>query len=56
MNTIAAAGREQRPEVAGRLHRFHVPTGATSVRLVSRSAVPAEVRDDSTDHRTLGIS
>jgi hypothetical protein len=45
-----------RPQVIGRTRRFQVPRGAKDVRLVSRSAVPAQVRDDSTDHRRLGIA
>ena len=45
-----------RSEVLGRTHRFRVPHGAVQVRVVSRSAVPAQVRDDSTDHRRLGVA
>jgi hypothetical protein len=38
----------------GRIWRFHVPRG--SARLVSRSAVPAEVRADDADCRKLGVA
>jgi hypothetical protein len=53
---LRAGGWELRPEIHGRLHRFRVPASATSLRLVSRSAVPAEVWDASTDHRRLGVA
>jgi hypothetical protein len=53
---LLAAGRELRPEVHGRTHRFHVPEVARGVRLLSRSAVPAEAWTDSTDHRRLGVA
>jgi hypothetical protein len=53
---LIVAGRELRPETRGRIRRFHLPRAASGIRLVSRSAVPAEVRDDSTDHRQLGVA
>jgi hypothetical protein len=53
---LAAGGREMQAEVLGRIHRFHVPEAARGVRLVSRSFVPGEMRDDSDDHRRLGVA
>jgi hypothetical protein len=53
---LIADGRELRPENHGRTHRFHVPACACGVRLVSRRAVPAQLWDDSTDHRRLGVA
>ena len=53
---LIVAGRELRPETRGRIRRFHLPRAASGIRLVSRSAVPAEVHDDSTDHRQLGVA
>jgi hypothetical protein len=44
------------PETHGGVHRFYVPPAARSVRLVSRCGVPAELHDDSTDHRRLGVA
>jgi hypothetical protein len=40
----------------GQTHCFRLPRTAKTIRLVSRSAVPAQVRDDSDDHRRLGIA
>jgi hypothetical protein len=51
-----AAGQELRPEIVGRSYRFRLPADARNVRLVSRKAVPAEVREDSTDCRQLGVA
>ena len=53
---VIAAGRELGPEDCGRLHRFRIPSEACAIRLVSRSAVPAEIHDDGIDHRRLGIA
>jgi hypothetical protein len=53
---LIAAGQEIWPTVHGQVHRFQVPAGACGLRLVSRSAVPAEVRDSSTEHRRLGVA
>jgi hypothetical protein len=53
---VIADGRELRPETRGRLHRFRVPASAQCFQFVSRSAVPAEMRDDSADHRRLGVA
>jgi hypothetical protein len=44
------------PEIIGEFHRFHLPPAASGVRLVSRSAIPAYVHDDSDDHRRLGVA
>jgi hypothetical protein len=44
------------PEIAGRVHRFRLPATAGRVRLVSRHAVPTEVRADSSDYRRLGVA
>jgi len=49
-------GRLLSPTIAGRRHRFLLPAGAGSVRLLSRCAVPAQVRDDSDDCRRLGVA
>jgi hypothetical protein len=53
---VVADGDIVRCEVIGRTQRFRVPRGAGEVRIVSRSAVPAHVRDDSADHRRLGVA
>lgn len=41
---------------ADRSHRFTIPAGARSVRLVSRSWVPSEATDEVTDGRRLGVA
>ena len=51
-----AAGRVLRPEIAGRTYRFQLPRGAGVVRLRSRSAVPAEIEAEHSDHRRLGVA
>jgi hypothetical protein len=53
---LVAAGRVVSPEVEGRRHRFRLPAWACGVRLLSRSAVPAQVRARSRDHRRLGVA
>ena len=53
---LVAAGRVLRPEIRGRRLHYQVPAAACGVWLVSRSAVPAEVQDDSTDCRRLGVA
>jgi hypothetical protein len=52
---LEADGQVIEPVVDGRHHRFHVPAGTRAVRLVSRSAVPAEVHAESEDKRRMGI-
>jgi hypothetical protein len=42
-------------EIEGR-YRFQIPEGATDIRLVSRSGVPAHMTADGTDYRTLGVA
>ncbi|OJY76107.1 MAG: hypothetical protein BGP12_00955 [Rhodospirillales bacterium 70-18] len=37
-------------------YRFAVPSAARSIRLCSRSAIPAEMQADSEDHRRLGLA
>jgi hypothetical protein len=44
------------PHVRGQTYRFRLPFNAKNIRLVSRSAVPAHVRDDSDDCRQLGVA
>ena len=53
---VLAAGCELWPEVRGRVRRFRLPASARSLRLLSRSAVPAEMRPDGTDRRRLGVA
>jgi len=53
---LRAGGRLLHPTIAGRVHRFRLPAGAKGIRLVSRSAAPAHVRDDSDDTRRLGVA
>jgi hypothetical protein len=44
------------PDIVGRAHRFRLPATARRLRLVSRHAVPAQGRADSSDHRQLGVA
>jgi hypothetical protein len=44
------------PRVIGRTHRFRLPEAARCVRLVSRSVVPAELREHSREARRLGVA
>ena len=53
---LCVDGENLRPEVDGTRHRFHVPATARDVYLMSRSGVPAQVREDSGDHRRLGVA
>ncbi|MFI4981359.1 MAG: Hint domain-containing protein, partial [Nevskiales bacterium] len=53
---LVADGYAMAPEITGRLHRFHLPALACRTTLVSRNAVPAEIRADSDDHRRLGVA
>jgi uncharacterized repeat protein (TIGR03803 family) len=53
---LVVAGRQLRPEIVGRLRQFRLPVAPGRLRLVSRSFVPAEALDDSTDHRRLGVA
>jgi hypothetical protein len=53
---VLANGRVIRPEIEGGVHRFRLPTGARDIRLVSRSATPAELGTESGDHRRLGVA
>jgi len=49
-------GRQLKPSIAGRVHRFRLPATARHVRLSSRPMVPAHVQPDSNDHRRLGVA
>jgi len=49
-------GRLLAPKVSGTTHRFTIPAGARTVSLVSRSAVPAELQDQSPETRRLGVA
>lgn len=49
-------GHLLRPTIHGQTHRFLLPFNATTIHLVSRSAAPAHVRDDSDDDRSLGVA
>ena len=49
-------GWEIRATIDGNTHRFALPPGARAVRLRSRSTVPAQIYDASTDHRSLGVA
>jgi hypothetical protein len=53
---LVVDGCELKPRITGRVHRFRLPAAARHVRLASRSAVPAHVRDDSDDYRCLGVA
>ena len=53
---VMVGQQEIRPEIDGRSLRFRIPALAQAARLVSRAAIPAQVKDDSTDHRRLGIA
>ncbi len=49
-------GVERQSVRIGNTHHFAVPAGARSLRLNSRSAVPAEIGEDATDTRRLGVA
>jgi phospholipase/lecithinase/hemolysin len=53
---IIADGRKLRVAAQGAVRRAHVPAGTSTLRLVSRAAIPAETRADSAEHRRLGIA
>jgi hypothetical protein len=54
---LLADGRPMRPDAAwGGVYRFHLPQAPRSLRLRSRSAVPAVVLPESTDCRRLGVA
>jgi autotransporter passenger strand-loop-strand repeat protein len=53
---LVANGQEIMAKVDGRRSRFALPDPVETVRLVSRYARPAHVRDDSDDHRQLGVA
>jgi hypothetical protein len=53
---VVVDGRDVPGDVVGNRHRFRLPRHAGSIRLVSRSAVPAEVLDENEDHRRLGVA
>jgi len=53
---VWVAGSVLWPSVAGTTYRLALPADARSIRLVSRSSVPAHVQDDSNDHRRLGVA
>jgi hypothetical protein len=40
--------------IAGQLHRFAIPAGATSATILSNAAIPAEITA-AADHRRLGV-
>jgi len=44
------------PKAIGSLYQFYLPETTRDIRLVSRSAVPAEVSVDAMDHRRLGVA
>ena len=52
---VVADGLVLRPRRVGRVARFRLPAAAREVRLVSRSAVPAET-GSAEDHRLLGVA
>jgi hypothetical protein len=53
---LLADGRAIAPETDGHLFRFRIPEGTRAVRLVSRSAVPAEMHAQSDDKRRMGVA
>ncbi len=52
----SAHGRVLRAKVAGTSHSFRLPARTDTIRLLSRSSVPAEIREDSDDDRKLGVA
>ena len=54
--TVRANGRPLRAAVDGRTWRVRLPKTARTVRLVSRAWLPAHLRPDSDDMRTLGVA
>ena len=53
---LRVADRALRPVRVDDALAFALPPGARSVRLLSRSAVPAEIRVADPDHRRLGVA
>jgi hypothetical protein len=53
---VSVDGVEIAPEKIEGRYRFQIPEGATDIRLVSRSGVPAHMTADGTDYRTLGVA
>lgn len=53
---LVAGGRILRSQLHGPTYRFNLPVLAGAVQLVSRSAIPAEIRDVSVEHRCLGVA
>ena len=53
---VVAGGRVLHPRRSGRMARFRLPEAARDVRLVSRSAVPAQTSAAAEDHRRLGVA
>ncbi len=53
---LVAGGMTLRPVRQGGTLRFRLPAGLDTVRLVSRSFVPAQMGDADADHRRLGIA
>jgi hypothetical protein len=53
---LVAAGREILPQRDGDRYHFDLPDYAGTIRLVSRSVVPAAVLMSATDYRRLGVA
>jgi hypothetical protein len=53
---LLADGATLATERAGWTWRTRLPAGTRVLKLLSRSAVPAQILPDSTDHRRLGIA
>ena len=53
---VVADGRVLHPRQAGRMARFRLPEATRDVRLVSRSAVPAQTASAAEDYRRLGVA
>jgi hypothetical protein len=53
---LLAGGREIAATRHGAVFSFDLPAGSAVTRLLSRSAVPAEVHDRHPDHRRLGVA
>lgn len=51
-----ADGERLRASLTGHTLRMRVPATRTGLRLLSRSAIPAETHCDGTDHRRLGVA
>lgn len=53
---LLAGGQVIAPETDGHLYRFRIPEGVRAVRLLSRSAVPAEMHAEADDTRRMGVA